>query len=189
MDDALDIAFWILMNLVVPILAPIGVLGLTRFSHDATAAKELMSEAVKDGQLYWSSMAICSSAVWELCAGLEDKHHAFPHALLQFFIVVFGLIGIASVLIVALTTLQGYMDRTHKAAAAATAVAAGTAAAAAQPAPAAHVPGAQPGNPGGNTTPPVVPKSAMVVVSIRLTALAAFLFAGLHSYMSTIPYK
>jgi hypothetical protein len=174
--DVLDIVFWIFMNLVVPILAPIGVLGLTWFSHNLTTAKELMYEAVKDGQLYWSNMAVCSSAVYELAAGLEDKHHDYPHGLLQFFIAVFALIGIVSVLIVALTTLQGYTDRKHKVAAAQ------------QPNPQ-PAQGAQPANPVGNVPAPTQTNSLMVTVSVRLTGMAALLFAGLHTYMSTIPYK
>jgi hypothetical protein len=44
-------------------------------------------------------------------------------------------------------------------------------------------------NPAGNVPAPTQTNSLMVTVSVRLTGMAALLFAGLHIYVSTIPCK
>ena len=67
----MNLFFWMLLNLGVPIVGPIFTLALVAPSHGWRVAKALIAASVKDGQLFWCAIGLCASAVYEVLAAFE----------------------------------------------------------------------------------------------------------------------
>ncbi|MFL9890323.1 hypothetical protein [Paraburkholderia sp. RL17-381-BIF-C] len=52
----MNLFFWMLLNLGVPIIGPIFTLTLVAPAHGWRVAKALIAGSVKDGQLFWCAM-------------------------------------------------------------------------------------------------------------------------------------
>ncbi|MFM0505571.1 hypothetical protein [Paraburkholderia caffeinilytica] len=67
----MNLFFWILLNLGVPIVGPIFTLVLVAPTHGWRVAKALIAASVKDGQLFWCAIGLCAAAVYEAMTVLE----------------------------------------------------------------------------------------------------------------------
>jgi hypothetical protein len=67
--DILEIVGWVVANLIVPYLVPIGLLrAVQKFPHiiPAVATRPMITEALKDGQLSLTCLAIVAVAEYEI---------------------------------------------------------------------------------------------------------------------------
>lgn len=67
----MNLFFWTLLNLGVPIFGPIFTLALVAPAHGWRVAKALIAASVKDGQLFWCAIGVCAAAIYEAVAALE----------------------------------------------------------------------------------------------------------------------
>ena len=67
----MNLYFWMLLNLGVPIIGPIFTLVLVAPAHGWRVAKTLIAGSVKDGQLFWCANGLCASAGYEVVTTLE----------------------------------------------------------------------------------------------------------------------
>ncbi|CAE6710323.1 hypothetical protein R69927_03648 [Paraburkholderia domus] len=74
----MNLFFWALLNLGVPIVGPIFTLALVAPTHGWRVAKTLIAASVKDGQLFWCSIGLCAAAVYEAMTALERGGGAVP---------------------------------------------------------------------------------------------------------------
>jgi hypothetical protein len=74
----MNLFFWTLLNLGVPIAGPIFMLALVVPTHGWHVAKALIAASVKDGQLFWCAMGLCAAAVYEAMTALELGRGAVP---------------------------------------------------------------------------------------------------------------
>ncbi|TDY26466.1 hypothetical protein B0G81_6982 [Paraburkholderia sp. BL6665CI2N2] len=66
----MNLFFWVLLNLGVPIIGPIFTLVLVAPAHGWHVAKALIAGSVKDGQLFWCAIGLCASALYEVVTAL-----------------------------------------------------------------------------------------------------------------------
>ena len=60
--------WWIVINLIVPVFAPIAIcMGLRAGTHGVNRDKLAPMMLVKDGQLGWIAAALCAAAIYEAC--------------------------------------------------------------------------------------------------------------------------
>jgi hypothetical protein len=82
MIDLLAYLSWLFANVGVPILAPIGLLPLLNFS---LAYREIAADALKTalrhGQLFWTVIAMCAGACYELGYAMDKSMSAGAHAM------------------------------------------------------------------------------------------------------------
>jgi hypothetical protein len=57
----MNLFFWMLLNLGVPIAGPIFTLALVAPAHGWRVAKALIAASVKDGQLFWCAIGLVMS--------------------------------------------------------------------------------------------------------------------------------
>jgi hypothetical protein len=57
--------FWFLLNIGIPVFGPIFFLALAAVSYGTTAAREMIFESVKDGQMYWTAIAVSTTGIYE----------------------------------------------------------------------------------------------------------------------------
>ncbi|CAB3713293.1 hypothetical protein LMG24238_04327 [Paraburkholderia sediminicola] len=74
----MNLFFWILLNLGVPIVGPIFTLALVAPTHGWRVAKTLIAASVKDGQLFWCAIGLCAAAVYEAVTALERGSGVMP---------------------------------------------------------------------------------------------------------------
>jgi hypothetical protein len=74
----MNLFFWMLLNLGVPIVGPIFTLALVAPAHGWRVAKALIAASVKDGQLFWCAIGLCASAAYEVGAALERGSREMP---------------------------------------------------------------------------------------------------------------
>jgi hypothetical protein len=74
----MNLFFWMLLNLGVPIVAPIFTLALVAPTHGWRVAKALIAASVKDGQLFWCAIGLCAAAVYEAVTALERGSGVVP---------------------------------------------------------------------------------------------------------------
>ncbi|WP_454825328.1 hypothetical protein [Paraburkholderia xenovorans] len=67
----MNLFFWMLLNLGVPIIGPIFTLTLVAPAHGWRVAKALIAGSVKDGQLFWCAIGLLAAAVYEVLTALE----------------------------------------------------------------------------------------------------------------------
>ncbi|WNC88242.1 hypothetical protein RI103_10885 [Paraburkholderia sp. FT54] len=67
----MNLFFWMLLNLGVPIIGPIFTLALVVPAHGWHVAKTLIAGSVKDGQLFWCAIGLFASAIYEAVTALE----------------------------------------------------------------------------------------------------------------------
>jgi len=72
MNDFFRFLGWLFINVGVPLLAPIALLPLVTLSRShRTSGKNLVLNAIQDGQLCWTVIAMCAGACYDL-AGMLD---------------------------------------------------------------------------------------------------------------------
>jgi hypothetical protein len=102
MIDLLAYLSWLLANVVIPIFAPVALLPLLSFSlayRDVAAVA--LKAAVKHGQLFWTVIAMCSAACYELGSALTRANSPSSRALIWIALVWhIGFIVVSSVLVV-----------------------------------------------------------------------------------------
>jgi hypothetical protein len=70
--DLLRFAGWFVVHVGVPIFAPIGLLPLLRLARTfRTSAKGIVAKSIRDGQLFWTVIALCAETCYEL-AGYQE---------------------------------------------------------------------------------------------------------------------
>lgn len=67
----MNLFFWTLLNLGVPIVGPVFTLALVAPTHGWRTAKRLIGASVKDGQLFWCAIGLCAAAIYEAVTALE----------------------------------------------------------------------------------------------------------------------
>ncbi|CAH2906358.1 MAG: FIG00457502: hypothetical protein [uncultured Paraburkholderia sp.] len=105
----MNLFFWMLLNLGVPIVGPVFTLALVAPAHGWAVARQLIGDSIKDGQLFWCAIGLCAAGVYELVTALERGNAAAP--VLQFGIVVFCLLAFASSMVVMSCLLSGHYGR------------------------------------------------------------------------------
>jgi hypothetical protein len=102
MIDLLAYLSWLLANVAIPIFAPVALLPLLSFSlayRDVTTAA--LKAAVRHGQLFWTVIAMCSAACYELGSALARANSASSRSLIWIALVWHtGFIVVSSVLVV-----------------------------------------------------------------------------------------
>jgi hypothetical protein len=109
--------FWLLLNIGVPLFGPIAMLATVAVSYGKTTAKRLIFESVKDGQLFWSAIAISAAAVYEVIVALDrevahsrpatsDGSLNIPHWALQVFLFAFIVLAFLGSLFVLASSLK-----------------------------------------------------------------------------------
>lgn len=97
---------WIVINIVLPVLLPIGGLWLMRVSMRKPADRVGRRQALKtrryvllfkDGQLGWVALLMCFAAVSEFADGLLKYHKPAPSWTIVFFLVIAGVLFAAGV--------------------------------------------------------------------------------------------
>jgi hypothetical protein len=74
----MNLFFWMLLNLGVPIFGPIFTLALVAPAHGWRVARTLIAASVKDGQLFWCAIGLCAAAVYEAVTALERGSGVVP---------------------------------------------------------------------------------------------------------------
>jgi hypothetical protein len=69
----MDLFFWLLLSLGVPLVGRLFALGLPAFTHGSCVARQLIVESVKDGQLLWSTISLCATGIYEVITTLEAR--------------------------------------------------------------------------------------------------------------------
>jgi hypothetical protein len=105
----MDLFFWLLLNLGVPIVGPIFILALFSVTHGKALARQLIFASIAEGQLFWSAIALSAAAIYEVTAALEQQKGRTPF--LELAIAAFGLIAFTCSILVMLATLKAYSDR------------------------------------------------------------------------------
>ncbi|WP_233234941.1 hypothetical protein [Bordetella sp. LUAb4] len=97
---------WIMMNLLIPVVGPMLLLGLITPIRGFGVAKQLIKESVDDGQLYWSTIALSAAAIYEAIDAFQEDRGAPLYLGLMISICV--LIALVASIIVMLATLDSY---------------------------------------------------------------------------------
>jgi hypothetical protein len=102
--------FWFLLNLGVPILGPIFVLSLAAVSFGRSIARELIVASVKNGQLYWSAIALSTAAIYDLDVALNHRTEVVDAraAMLPFVILIFFGLVISCAVLVAIASVKAH---------------------------------------------------------------------------------
>lgn len=74
----MNLFFWLLLNLGVPIVGPIFTLALVAPTHGWRVARVLIAASVKGGQLFWCAIGLCAAAVYEAVTALERGRGGVP---------------------------------------------------------------------------------------------------------------
>lgn len=104
----MDLFFWLLLNLYVPITGPISMLALLSFTHGYGVARQLIVESVRSGQLLWSSISLCAAGVYEGIITLEVRG-ATP--VLEVAITVYCIVACACSILVMQVTIADQGER------------------------------------------------------------------------------
>ncbi|MFL9864745.1 hypothetical protein PQR67_11255 [Paraburkholderia fungorum] len=106
----MNLFFWMLLNLGVPIVGPIFTLTLVAPTHGWRVAKTLIAASVKDGQLFWCAIGLCAAAVYEAVTALENGSGVV--ATLAFAIAGFCVLAFACSMIVMSSLVNAHHERT-----------------------------------------------------------------------------
>ncbi|WP_176377852.1 hypothetical protein [Paraburkholderia youngii] len=60
----MNLFFWVLLNLAVPIAGPIFTLALVAPAYGWRVARTMIAASVKDGQLFWCAIGLCAADGW-----------------------------------------------------------------------------------------------------------------------------
>ncbi|CAE6797494.1 hypothetical protein [Paraburkholderia aspalathi] len=105
----MNLFFWMLLNLGVPIVGPIFTLALVAPTHGWRVAKALIAASVKDGQLFWCAIGLCATAVYEAVTALERGSGVVP--ILAFAIAGFCIVAFSCSTIVMSALVNAHHDR------------------------------------------------------------------------------
>jgi hypothetical protein len=105
----MNLFFWMLLNLGVPIAGPIFTLALVAPTHGWRVAKTLIAASVKDGQLFWCAIGLCAAAVYEAVTALERGSGGVP--VLEFAIAGFCMLAFACSNIVMSSLVNARQDQ------------------------------------------------------------------------------
>lgn len=111
MTDFFSFLGWLFVNVGVPVLAPVTLLPLLRFNRIYGSFRHnYVSLAVQDGQLFWTVIAMCAGACYELGGELNEPVSVARRGYAWFWLIwhVF-LIAISAVLV-----LNGTIDSLHR---------------------------------------------------------------------------
>ncbi|KXU87651.1 hypothetical protein CI15_16100 [Paraburkholderia monticola] len=68
----MNLFFWMLLNLAVPIAGPVFTLALVAPAFGWRVARTMIAASVKDGQLFWCAIGLCAAAIYEAVTALEQ---------------------------------------------------------------------------------------------------------------------
>jgi hypothetical protein len=68
----MNLFFWMLLNLAVPVTGPILTLALVAPAYGWRVASAMIAASVKDGQLFWCAIGLCAAAIYEAVTALEQ---------------------------------------------------------------------------------------------------------------------
>lgn len=74
----MNLFFWLLLNVVVPVIGPIFTLALVAPTHGWRVARLLIAAAVKSGQLFWCAIGLSAAAIYEAVTALQQGMGAAP---------------------------------------------------------------------------------------------------------------
>jgi hypothetical protein len=101
---SMDLFFWLLLNLCVPLAGPVSLLALFSLTHGYGVARELIVESVRCGRLLWSAISLSAAANYEAITWLEVRG---PTPMLELSIAAHCVIGCAcATLIMVMTTVD-----------------------------------------------------------------------------------
>lgn len=67
----MNLSFWLLLNVGVPIAGPICTLALVAPAYGSRVAAALICGSVKDGQMFWCAIALCAASAYEAASALQ----------------------------------------------------------------------------------------------------------------------
>ena len=105
----MNLFFWMLLNLGVPIIGPIFTLALVAPTHGWRVARALITASVKDGQLFWCAIGLCAAAVYEAVTALERGSGEVP--VLESAIVGFCMLAFSCSIVVMSALINAHHDR------------------------------------------------------------------------------
>jgi hypothetical protein len=68
----MNLFFWLLRNLAVPIVGPVFMLALVAPAYGWRVARAMIGSSVKDGQLFWCAIGLCAAAIYEAVVAVEQ---------------------------------------------------------------------------------------------------------------------
>ncbi|WP_233801208.1 hypothetical protein [Paraburkholderia sp. HP33-1] len=74
----MNLFFWMLLNLAVPIAGPIFTLAMVAPAYGRRVARAMIASSVKDGQLFWCAIGLCAAAIYEAVTALEQGSRETP---------------------------------------------------------------------------------------------------------------
>jgi hypothetical protein len=83
----MNLFFWMLLNLAVPIAGPIFTLALIAPAYGWRIARAMIAASVKDGQLFWCAIGLCAAAIYEAVTALQQGSRETS-------MLVFGIVGL-----------------------------------------------------------------------------------------------
>lgn len=107
-------AAWFLLNVAVPLLAPIALLPLLSASKKyPRMVRKLVRRSLQDGQLFWTVIAMCAAAWYEAAGNLQElsgNHDAVANGTIIAWVVIgwHTLIIVFSSVLVLLGTMDAY---------------------------------------------------------------------------------
>jgi hypothetical protein len=104
----MDLFFWLLLNLCVPLAGPVSLLALFSLTHGCGVARQLIVESVRGGQLLWSAISLSAAAIYEAITLLEVRG-ATP--MLELSIAVHCFIGCACATLIMIMTTADHEER------------------------------------------------------------------------------
>jgi hypothetical protein len=108
----MNLFFWMLLNLGVPIIGPVFTLALVAPAHGWPAAKALIAASVNDGQLFWCASGLSACAAYEVVAALERGSPDVP--ILALCMVGLCIMGFVCSVLVMLGSVNAYRHRIDK---------------------------------------------------------------------------
>ena len=74
----MNLFFWTLLNLVVPVVGPVFTLALVAPTHGRRVAQTLIAASVRNGQLFWCAIGLSAAAIYEGLSALQQGKGAAP---------------------------------------------------------------------------------------------------------------
>jgi hypothetical protein len=109
----MNLLFWTLLNLGVPIIGPIFTLALVAPTHGLRVARALIAASVKDGQLFWCAIGLCAAAIYEAVTALERGSAGVP--MLELGIAGFCFAAFTCSVVVMLVSIKAHQERETRA--------------------------------------------------------------------------
>jgi len=118
MMEFFKILAWLLLNVAVPLLAPIALLPLLGVSEEyRNDVRKLVRRSLQDGQLFWTVIAMCAAACYEAAGHAAAPEYLEISKVISSFIIAWHVVVIvASSVLVLVGTIDAAKNERYRAA-------------------------------------------------------------------------